>query len=198
MNRPNRAAPDSIASSQATPNPWPKRLISLAVLFHLTAVVVAPLAVPPSSALFDSIRGILAFCINPMYLDHGYRFFAPEPGPSHIIRYELQLADGNRRTGQIPDRAEHRPRLLYHRHFMLSEQLPPPPEGAEPNLHGAILRSYADHLLSVNPDAQSVTLTYREHLIASPLDVQKGQRLNDPKLYQEQPLGRFTRAPERS
>ena len=28
------------------------------------------------------------------YLDHGYAFFAPDPGPSHLVRYELEFDDG--------------------------------------------------------------------------------------------------------
>ena len=54
-------------------------------------------------------------------LANGYRFFAPEPGPSHLIRYEVTLPDGTRKEGFFPDRAHHQPRLLYHRYFMLSE-----------------------------------------------------------------------------
>ena len=33
----------------------------------------------------------------------------------------ITLADGTLKTGEFPDRNMHRPRLLYHRYFMLSE-----------------------------------------------------------------------------
>jgi hypothetical protein len=52
-----------------------------------------------------------------MYLNHGYFFFAPNPGPSHLI--ECSIDGGNK--FQLPDRNQHWPRLLYHRYFMLAE-----------------------------------------------------------------------------
>lgn len=58
------------------------------------------------------------------YLDHGYAFFAPDPGPSHLIKYKVDFEDGRPSVeGTFPNLKEQRPRLLYHRHFMLSEQL---------------------------------------------------------------------------
>jgi hypothetical protein len=59
-----------------------------------------------------------------MYLNHGYAFFAPDPGPNHLIDYSVEFADGRPAvTGRFPDLKTERPRLLYHRHFMLSEAL---------------------------------------------------------------------------
>ena len=52
---------------------------------------------------------------------HGYRFFAPDPGPSHLILYEVSLENGETASGRFPDQNVHRPRLLYHRFFMISE-----------------------------------------------------------------------------
>jgi hypothetical protein len=62
-----------------------------------------------------------------LYINHGYFFFAPNPGPSHLIQCDFSPPDkseaiekpGSKLT--MPDRAEHWPRLLYHRYFMLSE-----------------------------------------------------------------------------
>ena len=62
-----------------------------------------------------------------LYINHGYFFFAPNPGPSHLIQYSLdaqtaQSAEPNQtKIHLLPDREKHRPRLLYHRYFMLSE-----------------------------------------------------------------------------
>jgi hypothetical protein len=85
-----------------------------------------------------------------MYLDHGYAFFAPEPGPSHLIRATVvppggqSLEQGSEQGSEqgaaqkeaapsvegdagvvrfFPDRVDQWPRLLYHRHFMLAEFL---------------------------------------------------------------------------
>src|SRR5262249_5848411 len=114
---------------------------------HLTAVFIAPFAVacttggPPSPAI-DPIRQALQPYIAAMFLDHGYFFFAPNPGPNHLVDYKLEFADGRPPLeGRFPNLATERPRLLSHRYFMLSEALnasfvPPemPPEPSPPPL----------------------------------------------------------------
>lgn len=192
-------APSPRDSQAATPSPWPSwatGVASLAIALHLAAVILAPLAVEPTSALFVQLRGGLAWYIDAAYLNHGYHFFAPEPGPSHLIAYELELADGQTRQGVFPDRRQNRPRLFYHRHFMLSEKLLP--LDGDRQAYEAIVLSYANHLLAAHPEAVAVALTYREHLIASPIEFQKGQKLNDPSLYRERKLGRYRRSAEKT
>jgi hypothetical protein len=54
-------------------------------------------------------------------------------------------------------------------------------------------RSYAQHLLYVY-HGQSVKLTLRRHMLPSPDEMLKGARLNDPRSYEERPLGEFTPA----
>ena len=62
-----------------------------------------------------------------LYINHGYFFFAPNPGPSHLIQCAfsppdvVESAEKSSSLLTLPDRAEHWPRLLYHRYFMLSE-----------------------------------------------------------------------------
>ena len=60
-----------------------------------------------------------------LYLNHGYFFFAPNPGPSHLIEGTVPSLDGKPTERSValtlPDRKRHWPRLLYHRYFMLSE-----------------------------------------------------------------------------
>jgi hypothetical protein len=68
-------------------------LISVGLLLHLTAVIMAPFAMPPSSELVRDVADRLRPYIDSLYLDHGYRFFAPSPGPSHLVRYRLELPD---------------------------------------------------------------------------------------------------------
>lgn len=91
-----------------------------AIAFHLAAVFIAPFAIPPSD-LSLVLRAWFRPYIEINHLDHGYKFF-DEPGPSHRIRYRIELAAGGPIEGTIPDREVHWPRLLYHRHFMLAEQ----------------------------------------------------------------------------
>ncbi len=117
---PNAAAPANAWSPQA------KLVVSALVAVHLAAVFIAPMsfAVRPGSPAIDPLRAAFRPYIQALFLDHGYAFFAPDPGPSHLVEYELTFADGRAsETGRFPDVKQHVPRLLYHRHFMLSESL---------------------------------------------------------------------------
>ncbi|MBX3422991.1 MAG: hypothetical protein KF752_15660 [Pirellulaceae bacterium] len=116
-----------------------KLLVSLVIVVHLLAVVAEPFrffTYSPSrgtSPAADPIRIALAPYIEFAFLNHGYFFFAPEPGPSHLIQGTLTHADGSQSTVRYPDKSAQWPRLLYHRHFMLSEflnQLHVPPVDA--------------------------------------------------------------------
>ena len=90
-----------------------------AIAFHFTAVFIAPFAIPPSD-LSLVLRAWFRPYIEINHLDHGYKFF-DEPGPSHRVRYRVELANGGPIEGTIPDRDVHWPRLLYHRHLMLAD-----------------------------------------------------------------------------
>ena len=95
-----------------------------AILLYLALVIVPPLAGPaPSSALATRMIQPLRPLVGALYLGHGYRFFAPDPGPGHAIRWEMRLPDGSTRSGVLPDPAVDRPRLLYHRRFMIAEKI---------------------------------------------------------------------------
>lgn len=57
-----------------------------------------------------------------MYLDHGYFFFAPNPGPNHLVGWKANTAKSDQLPEVLfPDRRQQWPRLRYHRYFMLSE-----------------------------------------------------------------------------
>ncbi len=112
--------------------------------------------------------------LDALYLNHGYGFFAPDPGVSHLIDYTIELKDGSQVKGRFPDLAEHWPRLRYHRHFMLAEQI----------VAGAP-EAYARHLLKSH-DARRVRLERIEHVPASPEEVKNGMKLDDPSTYRSE------------
>jgi len=143
--RKGAAEPESPLTPQdASLKPWIKTLISVWLAFHVTAVFIAPFvfAAGPASPFADGVRRVFWPYISALYLDHGYFFFAPDPGPSHLVDYKAEFDDGRPpATGRFPDLATERPRLLYHRHFMLAEALnnryvppEPPPEPSPPPL----------------------------------------------------------------
>lgn len=189
---------------------WLRAVVSLLLLWHLAAVLVAPLSVPPSITT-DAVRPVMQPYLSALYLDHGYKFFAPDPGPSHVLSYELQMADGSKRTGTLPSRSDHWPRLWYHRHFMLSEFIhdsrpdeewevlpgtpgPPgmPPYPAVRAREKTYIESYAAHLLHANPDAKQVTLYYSLHEIPEMAEVaEQKMELTDPAFSRRRLLGTY-------
>ncbi len=103
-----------------------RRLFSVALLAWLVVLILGPLSNPVGS---EHLTKPLAEKVSPLhrllFMGHGYRFFAPDPGPSHLVEFELTLADGTKKEGVFPDAQGPMtfPRLNYHRWFMLSETI---------------------------------------------------------------------------
>lgn len=124
----------------------PLRLIASALIsFQVMAVFWPPFTFASragngsSSPFADGVMSWMRPYVSFMFLDHGYFFFAPNPGPSHLVQYKVEFADGRKpMEGVFPNLQEEQPRLLYHRHFMLAESLQnafvPPEEPQAPRL----------------------------------------------------------------
>lgn len=164
----------------AKPLPWGLRLVVSAVLlFHLVAILAGPMAVPASSELAVNTFLGMRWYIEPLFLNHGYRFFAPDPGPSHMMRYEIELANGKTLRGIYPNLREQQPRLLYHRHFMLTSRLA---DGAREPLVQLYADSYARHLFAEH-EAQRVRLYHVVHQLTPRERVLEGVKLDDERGY---------------
>jgi hypothetical protein len=99
-------------------------LASVGILVYLAILLIGPLSNPIASThLTRPIAERIAPIHRALFLGHGYRFFAPDPGPTHRLLYRGVRADGTEFSGHFPDRENHWPRLLYHRWFMLSETM---------------------------------------------------------------------------
>lgn len=114
-------------------------IASACIFAHLTAVVAPPLAFQCRGP--RGLSPAVASLLNPtsaygqlLYLDRGYAFFAPDPGPSHLMAVEMSSssksaasleADGSKdnQVTRVPSLDDQWPRLLYHRNFMLAEFL---------------------------------------------------------------------------
>lgn len=192
-DEPANQSPGTVWSARAR---W---LVSIALVWHLIGLVVGPISSPPS-ILGDRLQSIYMPYLQAAYLNHGYKFFGPDPGPSHLVRYVVELPDGKRLEQTFPDHKLHWPRLFYHRHFMLSEFIvalagpyderfdwegQPLSPGQE-----AYIASYGHHLLA-KYGAKRVTLYLVEHRLPSPQEVLDGMRLNDSRLYRSRKLGSF-------
>ena len=108
-----------------------RNLVLGLVAVHLLAVLAEPLAFFSRSEYqmgpeFFALRRFLAPYVEWMYLDHGYFFFAPNPGPNHLVAVYRGQPSAEREEKKdfdlvFPNRNEEWPRLRYHRSFMLSE-----------------------------------------------------------------------------
>jgi hypothetical protein len=176
-------APQHPTKASAAPHGWSpaaRGIVSVGILVYLAAVVAPPLAGPPPAS---DLAGLLIQPLRPLvgglYLGHGYRFFAPDPGPGHSIRWTLTRRDGSTLTGTIPDATTDRPRLLYHRRFMIPEKiaaLVPPPDAPEQAHREAkrdwqpLVKGVAGQLLERHEGAR-VELEMVEHYLPAPEEV---------------------------
>ena len=161
-------------------SPLGRACATVAILAYLAAVVLPPLAGPaPASELANRMLQPLRPLVGALYLGHGYRFFAPNPGPGHTLRWTMTMADGSTKTGLIPDETLDRPRLLYHRRFMVSEKIsalvPPVEAPAEVRERAKrdwqpLVKGVAANLLR-REGGLSVTLESVEHYLPDPAEV---------------------------
>ena len=177
-----------------SPKPGVRRRLAYAaahllLAWHLMALCVGPATMPPASPLQTTAARAFAPYIATLYLGHGYHFFAPDPGPSTLLRYSGTTPDGTPVAGTLPDLGDHVPRLLYHRHFMLTERLGGPLARSR-DYH----RALADGLFLAT-GAGELSLAAVTHRTPEPREVQLGFGLDDPALYSKRPLGTFRREP---
>ncbi|WP_152053158.1 hypothetical protein [Tautonia marina] len=157
--------------------------VNLWLVLHVSAIIIAPASVTPSSDLARTAWDVVHPYLQLLFLNHGYHFFAPEPAESTLLGYVAEREDGTVVTGQIPNR-DIGPRLLYHRHFMLSEHM----AGTDPELRELWHESFARHI-GTKYGADRVSLSQITHYLPTREMVLEGVRLDDPASYVEQPLG---------
>ncbi len=177
-------------------SPAGRALASVLILGYLAAVIVPPLAgPPPASELAGRILQPLRPLVGALFLGHGYRFFAPNPGPGHSIHWTMMMPDGSLRSGSVPDDTTDRPRLLYHRRFMVSEKIsalvPPADAPADVQLRARgdwqpLVKGVAATLLR-REGGLSVRLEMVEHYLPDPAEVLASGTFSDAVV----PLGSY-------
>ncbi len=117
-----------MTSKRLIPSKRFRFIVSSLLVLHLLAIFLPPLSFqtrgtlgqsPAVASLLRPLEGYGQF----LYVDRGYAFFAPDPGPSHLIQVAITDPQGDRQEVMYPDRTKQWPRLMYHRHFMLTEFL---------------------------------------------------------------------------
>lgn len=159
--------------------------LSLWLMFHVFAVFISPAAMPPSSPLLEDGHQIALPYNEALFLNHGYHFFAPDPGASTLIAWEVPRAGDAPVVGRFPH-VSIRPRLLYHRYFMLAENVWAFDEETQPDF----LKAYARHLAGQS-GSEKISISRLSHEPSSILRLQAGGKLDDPEMFQKIPLGEF-------
>ena len=205
-----------VASNELAPpasaSPWSSKwrlILSIAVTVHMVAVFAEPFRffTRSSQRSFSPdagyIRSWLSAYIDFAYLHHGYFFFAPNPGPSHLISAQIGKVTPPNQPKEIliPDKTVQWPRLYYHRHFMLSEFLhnsfAPPEQPAEAindpvidqqwrrdrEVVLAVMNSLDDDV-RISEKSEAVIVRRIEHALPNDIQVYRDKwKLNDPRLY---------------
>jgi hypothetical protein len=129
-----------------------------------------------------TVNKALRHYANILFINHGYDFFSPDPGVSHVVRYEVFSDAGQSLAkGQLPNRREQWPRLFYHRHMMLVEQSLE--LGGEANAQ-SWLRRIADRLLE-KYDGDRIRLVLLRHHLLTPQQVLSGARIDGDATYEQ-------------
>jgi hypothetical protein len=162
-------------------------LVNLWLVYHLAGIVIAPWSVPPSSRLVQNSWLKFQRYVQILFLNHGYHYFAPEPGNSTLVAYVLEMPDGRQETGRIPNRGIW-PRLFYHRHFMITEFLAAS-DNYPPALRKELLRSMARELCREH-GAIRVSLSKVTHRLPTMEHIRAGGTLNEN--YSEEFLETFS------
>lgn len=196
-----KGASQQQAKSQSTaghPSGGPSRMVrvlaSVFLAFHVFVLFLYPASNTRTS---DTVRNVaqspwLRWYADPLYLNHGHNFFAPDPGAGFIVNYEVRDKSGVViADGKFPDAERIWPRLRYHRYKMLADQINTPVPDA-PNYRTEMLERYAQQLMRQH-DGESATLSYEVHQIlpyfdwlGNPEQGIEGKSLNDRSLYREE------------
>ena len=167
-------------------------VVSLGLSFHVFAVFISPAAMPPVSPLLQEGYRLALPYNEALFLNHGYHYFAPDPGASTLISYSIPREGDAPVVGRFPNLTIH-PRLLYHRYFMLAENL----WAYDDETQAALQKAYARHFSGLH-QSNAISLNRVSHEPASILRIQAGGRLDDPETFETESIGTFDFSTEAS
>jgi hypothetical protein len=159
--------------------------VNLWLVFHFSAVLAAASSVGPTSDLLIATWELFRPYLQALYINQGYKFFAPQPAPPTLLSFEAHRADGTVMRGRVPERSI-QPRLLYHRYLLLTEHIGIAPPDAQQHWY----KSYARHLCH-KYGATRISLTRVTHYPPTMEMVRNGAKLDDAFTYEELFVGDF-------
>ncbi len=160
--------------------------LNVFILFHLVAICASPLSVQPSSPLQQNLWVAVRPYVQVLYQNNGFHFFAPNPEGANSVLYRVERPDGSLVEGKFPNRQIF-PRLLYHRHFMLSEFL----GAVDGEEREQMTRAFARRLME-KYEGEKIEISLEWHDLALRERIVAGGTLFDDDLYRITPLGTYT------
>ena len=160
-------------------------LVNAWLVFHVFAIFIAPAGMPPASPLLVDASRVAQPYNDLLFLNHGYHYFAPDPGASTLVAWRIERPGALPVKGRFPDRAIW-PRLLYHRYFMLADNL----GGFSEAMQEDVYTAYARYLARQHDSAQ-IELSLLRHHPSSIIRIQAGGQLSDEETFQEERLGEW-------
>lgn len=159
---------------------WVRRFSSGFLLFHVAAIIIAPASVEPTSPMWMGGWKFVKPYVQTLYLDQGWNFFSPEPGPSTLISYRATTSDGQVVERRLPSKSVW-PRLLYHREFMITSYM-----GYQSDeLQFDLCEGYIDHI-EAKHDAAEVAFTKHTHLLPTFKHIETGGTLDHEELWEHE------------
>jgi hypothetical protein len=157
-----------LAAGRAWPG-WARALVSLAIVYHLAAVVAGALGDAPSSILERSIADLFTPYYGLVDCGYSYRFYN-EPSPTPIVTATLSFGENRpAETVRLPNRHLSGPRMRHQRQLALANALFLDVLNAQ-ELTGErggsrLAQAYARHLCASRPGCETVTLHLQYHLM---------------------------------
>lgn len=160
--------------------------INLLLIWHVFAIAISPSAMPPASPLLADASNVARPYNQALFLNHGYHYFAPNPGASSLLEFETAPDNDVPQLTRIPDATGYFPRLRYHRFFMLAENVWAFGDEAQQDF----IEAYARHF-SRKLNSPSISVVSVSHDPAPMRRIMAGGDLNHPSSFLRDPLAEF-------
>lgn len=160
--------------------------VNFLLIWHVFAIAISPSSMPPASPLLADASKVARPYNQALFLNHGYHYFAPNPGASSLLEFETQPDNDVPQIERIPDPKAYAPRLRYHRFFMLAENVWAFGDDAQQDFIEAYARHFSQKLKS-----DSISVVSVSHNPAPMRRIMAGGDLQHPTSYFREPLADF-------
>jgi len=147
-----------------------KLIISLIILFHLSAILSHVLS-GGGPFVMRQLSGWYRPYLKTMWLDNAYRFYAPDPGTTEVLWYKLQYEDGSTRWTQVPRREDFYLRMPFQRTMsiallgsMMVEKEPVNPKEDSASVANVLVNNQVAMKSVLTPTGEIFFRSYARHI----------------------------------